>query len=695
MTVGRNDDFSALTSALADARAGAGSMVILAGDAGVGKTRIARDIARAAAERGMTTLAGGCAEAELSLPYLPFLEAIGNHLTTVDTADLRERLGPPARELARLFPQLRIEASPLDPSDPIQSKLRLFESIVAVLDLASREGGALLLIEDLHWADESTRELLDYLVRRIRVQRLLVVATCRTDEIDRRHPLATSIARWERGGVRLQRLGPLDPDQVGEMLAAIMGVPAIAADVMDFFHNRSEGNPFALEEILKEALDRGGLDPRAATRLDLTSAQARLPRTVRDTVTRRVERLAWGTGEVVRAGAVLGRSFHYHTLQQTSDQSEADVHEALRVCVDQQLMEEDPASPEKYRFRHALTQAAIYEELLAPERENLHRRAALVLRADPTANPIELLRHLLAARMWTEAVPLAIDASRQAMAAHAYRDAAGLLERILPFVTDPARGELMVQLGQALHLAGDAAGGERNLKDGVALMLAAGNRSGAASGRLWLGRCHWERARPDLAKAEYERARDDLQDGGPSEDLALSYVRLASLAVFDLDGQRAVDLAEHAIEIAELAGATAPRIWAYNFLGLGLVQLRRVDEGLASLEASYQDAAARGLNVIAANALYNDIQVRIQHLRPLEAVDRLRILESLQAGSMGSLQSLRAAGQVHLWGLGNPGQALSAFQSASTLAREGDAHYWEMWLRPHMAVALAQLDRLG
>src|SRR4029453_8371066 len=160
-------ELAALEDALLAARRGESHFVALAGEAGIGKTRLAGELGREARELGCTVLGGGCSDTELSLPYLPFVEAIGNYLDGVDPDRLSGALGPGLAELAQLFPQLSPGAAPERSTDPGQAKLRLFEAIVSLLALPARERTLLLTIEDVHWADASTRELLDYLARRL------------------------------------------------------------------------------------------------------------------------------------------------------------------------------------------------------------------------------------------------------------------------------------------------------------------------------------------------------------------------------------------------------------------------------------------------------------------------------------------------------------------------------------------------
>jgi tetratricopeptide (TPR) repeat protein len=244
----------------------------------------------------------------------------------------------------------------------------------------------------------------------------------------------------------------------------------------------------------------------------------------------------------------------------------------------------------------------------------------------------------------------------------------------------------------AFLLQGDPARAQRHLREGVQALERLGLGHAAAGYRIWLGRCHWERSRPDAARAEYEAARDRLDEDGPSEELALAYVRLAGLAAFQLDGRRAIDMARRAVEIGGEAGADAPRIWAYTFLGLGSVQLGRAREGLEYLDLSYREATAAGLDVIAVNALHNAVIACVQVLRPLEALPRLEALKAMRVGSM--VQALRAEGFLNLWGLGQPANALPAFEEALELARQGAASSHVNWLEIQLALTLAQLDRL-
>jgi tetratricopeptide (TPR) repeat protein len=585
-----------------------------------------------------------------------------------------------------------------DPSDDLQRKVQLFEGVVSLLRVFSEPEGLLVVLENMQWTDAASRELLEYLVRRLRRARVMLLVTCRLDQLDRRDAFAVMVESWRRGRIaQLIELAPLPVEGVAGMLRAIFDVDDVGADVCDLLHERSEGNPFALEEILKDALDRGVLSRQEvagrSTWRQLQASRLRLPRSVRDSVLSRLEGLTEESAYVLRCASVLGRSFDYSLLFAISGREPRVVQETLRACVRQQLLEEEAQREGFFQFRHALTRAAVYEDLLAPRREELHALAAEALRRQPDTPAVDLYHHLMAARREREAVPLALEAADHAYRTHAYREAAELYERVLPLIGEPqGSAELRCRAGMAFLLQGDPARAERHLREGVKALERSGLGHAAAGYRIWLGRCHWERSRPDAARAEYEAARDRLEEDGPSEDLALAYVRLAGLAAFQLDGRRAIEMARRAVEIGGEAGADAPRIWAYTFLGLGSVQLGRAGEGLEYLDLSYREATAAGLDVIAVNALHNAVIACVQLLRPLEALPRLEALKAMRVGSM--VQALRAEGFLNLWGLGQPANALPAFEEALELARQGAASSHASWLEIQLALTLAQLDRL-
>src|SRR5487761_158629 len=225
--VGRESEISLLEDALLATLRGDGGVVIVGGEAGMGKTRLVADLVVRARRRGCVVVSGVCSEAELSLPYLPFLEAIGNYLAREDVAALRERLGPASDDPAQLFPQMG--RPQLAEGEAQQAKLRLFESILLLLRDAARNSALLVVLEDLHWADPATRELVDYATRRLRSTNVLVLATYRTDELHRKHALLPTIQGWRRSGqAHLIEIGPLRAAGVKDMVMAIFDEPDLS-----------------------------------------------------------------------------------------------------------------------------------------------------------------------------------------------------------------------------------------------------------------------------------------------------------------------------------------------------------------------------------------------------------------------------------------------------------------------------------
>jgi class 3 adenylate cyclase len=614
--VGRDEQLSRLEDALLSANRGESRFLALAGEAGLGKTRLATELVGRARKLGLVAMWGACSEAELSLPYLPFVEAVGNYVSTQDSEELARRLGPAASELAQVFPQLGPGRQAAQ--DPVQAKLRLFEAFVSLLALPAAEHGLLLVVEDIHWADSSTRELLDHLARRLVAQRALVLVTYRSDELDRRHPLLATLQGWRRSGAaEFVQLEPLGPELVGTMISAIFDTDAVGDDFRDLMHERSEGNPFVLEEMLKDTIDRGDVlrtgdhwEAKDVRDLDV-------PQTVRDTILLRLERLERDHVAVLQAAAVLGRSFDYGVLAKVAHADEEAVLNALEAAIAQQLIEEDPQRTGRFRWRHALTQEAIYDEIVLPRRQAGHSRAADALADGASGSSFERVHHLLEAGRFAEAVPACIEAADMAMRAMAYGVGVSLLERALPHVaTEHERAGLLCRIGTLRWLNGEPSRAEPLLSDGIERLLELGEEEEAARARNILGRVLWEIGRSRDAMATFEDARRVLEPLGPSGDLALTYMRIASLHAFELDYAACYEAAQRAVDTAEAAGAETQRIWSLAFLGLGAFYSGDADMGFRLMDECFAGGLRTGNWWIAQNVTYNDVWTRVHLMLP-------------------------------------------------------------------------------
>jgi class 3 adenylate cyclase len=609
--VGRQEELSQLEDALLSANRGDGRFVLLAGEAGIGKTRLATELAQRARKLGCDVLWGSCSEAELALPYLPFVEAVGNHLGEQDPAVVRAELGPSAGELAQLFPQLG-EGPPGRPvGDPAQAKLRLFESVVTLLELWARDRGLLLVVDDLHWADSSTRELVDYAARRLVRSRVMLLATYRSDELDRRHPLTRAVQVWRRAGLAETISVPaMTPSDVAVMIAAILNADEVNAELASLVDTRADGNPFVLEEMLKEALDRGEISRTESGWRRSAADGLRLPETVREAVLLRLGRLDADQVEVLRAAAVLGRSFDYGLLVEAAAAGDGVVLAALESAVAQQLLRETDIG-DRYTWRHALTQEAIASDTVVPKRQRVHSRAADAL-AGRGGSATAVAYHLLGAGRTDEAVDWCLRAAEEAERAVAFTEAVELLERVFPHVAEPReRALLLTRMGHLRWLNGEPAAAEQLLSEGVGQLDRLGLELEAARARIYLGRSRWELDQPDAAFRDYEYAREVLEEHGPTPELALAYLRIAGIYAFQLDYQRCRVAAERAAAIAEQASADYERVWALSGVALGHYGTARE---FALLDRCYHEALDKGYAIIAGNVLFNEIWDRVHTL---------------------------------------------------------------------------------
>jgi tetratricopeptide (TPR) repeat protein len=659
-----------LEEALGFATRGEGALMLVAGDAGMGKTRLCTQLALWARQRGTAELWGGCSPADLALPYLPFVEAIGDRLVGPRGEALRKRLGPRVRPLAALFPQLQIETEELPSVEVAEGRVRLFETVLTTLGIIAADGGALLVLDDVQWADSSSLSLIDFLHRRIRSVPLLVVATYRGDELHRRHPLLPLLQSWGRAGVETIQLASLAPDAIGAMVSAIFEDPT-RSDTRDYLYRRCDGNPFVLEELLKAALDHGDIFRTAEGRWERRAlGDIRLPETVRDMILPRLEQFEAGQVEVLRAASVLGPSFEGSALYAISGAEEAVVHDTLRIGVQHQLLEEMAGGTGRYRFRHALTKEAIYDDMVTARRRRLHARAADAVAAMPGPSDIDVCHHLLEAGLWDRAVPVCSRAALSAFRALAFEDAASLYERVLSHQTEPVeRGHTLCRLGETLYHAGRNSAARENLEEGIAILGSAGLVADAAHHRLTLGECFEVANDPGRANIERSRAIDALTPLGPSEDLALAHVRLAARHVFELEGEAAESAARKAIAVADAVGADLPRIWAYTYLGNGLADQGQIAEGLAWMDRSWEEAIARGYPAVASNGLLDAIVTREWAGRFAEIAPLLERFLGLAAGRRWEIAAREWQGFFWRW-TGSLGAAARRFEELLELARE-------------------------
>ena len=451
--VGRADELGRLARAFEEAADARGTTALVVGPAGIGKTLVTSALAQHARGRGATVLSGRCIDlVGAGLPYLPLVEA----LRPLCTSPLLDTVRDELVELPRLHPDLA-GGAPLAPhGDGAETRMRLFGEVLAVLEHLSRGAPVVLLLEDLHWADGSTLDLIAYLAQAIHGRRILVVATYRSDakhEVDR---LSAGLQR-ARTAVTVQ-LGPLERDA----LEAVIADEQLPSELSDMVCARSDGNPFFAMELA------------AAAARD----EQHLPSALRDLLLADIARLDSDTRALLRVVAAAGRDVPYRLLAAVMTLPEASIHDALRQAVEHHVLVPDQSSG-SFRFRHALFAEAVYGTLLPGEREELHARLAAALEGDGTlaasrAIAGELAQHWVAARQPVQALAASLQAARDAQALSGLGEALRHLEQVLelwdivPNAEDLAGIALPAMLDWAEQLATMAARDDGDLADVVA-----------------------------------------------------------------------------------------------------------------------------------------------------------------------------------------------------------------------------------
>lgn len=608
--VGRAAEIEVLIELLDAARQGRGATVLLGGDAGIGKTRLCRELRRDATARGFRVIEGRCSSAEASVPYAPFLDALRFRLSRGEGAVAARMMGPLLERVAPLLPKAPPALERRGAGTPVGRPL---EAIYRVVHRLSTLDPVLLILEDVQWADPTSCDLLHFLSRRISGDRMLVVATYRTDELPGRHPvrrLVATLAR-ERVGTEIL-LRPLDVDEVGAQVAAIVGAPP-GRDVAQAMWERTDGNPLFVEELLRSLADAGSLGPG-----DLAAAELRdvaLPTTISETILACVEALGARAFEVLSVAAVIGRRTSFDLLTAVTGMAEEELLRVVEQLVSHQLLVEEGApGQEAYAFRHLLTQEVLYGSIIARRRRLWHRRVAQALESGP---PAELPRQYDALAYHSR---LGGDAGRarkyellagdQAAELCAWRDAEAHYERVLESLEsarDDAALEARVleKLSEVTKWQSRTEDALRYAEEAVAVRRGLGDRRGAAVlqrrvGTLYAAhRREWDRARACYGEAIALLAGTppSAERAGAATDLGRLYLARGDLHEAGRWLGEGLDLARRAADRSEEALALA---------GSGELAVRRgaVADGIAQLEGARALVSAGGVALERASCVH-------------------------------------------------------------------------------------------
>ena len=439
--VGRERELDLLARALDDALAGRGRLLLIGGEPGIGKSRLAEELAGRAREYGAEVLWGRCWEAGGAPPYWPWAQVLRAAVRDRSPDELRAELGSGAAEVGDLVPEVRRELPDLpqrsDEADPQQTRFRLFDSVSSFLQRASRARALMLVLDDLNWADKESLLLLEFVTRELSEARLLVVGTYRDVDLSRHHPLAQMLG--ELAGARLFErvlLSGLSHDDVERFLAAACGFPP-DPDLVSAVHVHTEGNPFFVREVVQLLLNEGALTSGALGTPERWGA--RIPDGVREAIGRRLERLSRSCNQTLTIAAAIGREFTLAQVAQlVGDLSEDQLLEVLEEALSAHIVEEPAGAAGRYQFTHALIQATLLAELSRTRRARLHARIAEALEAlygaEAESRAAELAHHFAeaAALLGTgKLIRYSVLAGESALAAHAPEQALSYFERAL------------------------------------------------------------------------------------------------------------------------------------------------------------------------------------------------------------------------------------------------------------------------
>ncbi len=549
--VGRVRELAELERVLDATRAGRGSTVLVAGEAGIGKTRLATEVGHHARDAGFEVLLGRSMDlVGTELPYQPFVDA-----------------------LRPLGESLRLDAR------PVGSQLKVFEDTLAVLVERAAATPVLLTLDDLHWADTSTLDLVVFLAHNLDDRRVALLATYRADDpssAERMLRMAEGVKR--SGSALLLDLRPLRDEELAAMLVAQAEAPFPPA-LTDAIIARSEGNPFFAEELLAAAGDLNG----------------QLPPGLRNLLLRRMHKLDRPTQGMLRLAAAAGRDVGYPLLRATAQLPEREVRESLRQAIEHGLLVAEQPS-DNFRFRHALLAEAIYGTILPGEREELHVRLAEELARGHAAPPAELARHWAVAGRARESLVASVEAADEAEAMFGLAEALAHLERALGLWNGVPDAQQLVKIdlaelcSRAAELASQVGGGPRavELARRAIELVGAEDPHRAALLHVRLGEYLYEIGRDDAGLAELERAVEIVPAEPPSPELAYVLASLSGALMVAWRHAESLSVCEQALELARSLGAREAEVRALTVLGGDLAYLGRGEEGVAHLRHALQ-----------------------------------------------------------------------------------------------------------
>jgi len=577
--VAREDELARILAAVEAVARGEGRLLLLTGEPGIGKTRLAQEATLALRNRGFLVAAGRCYEPQQTLPFYPFLDAL-EALFDAAPADIRDSAARQWPYLGQLLPD-RVGIHPIASAQHQDDQQRLFRAVTDFLRAIARTIPVAALVDDLHWSDAASLDLLQHLARHTRSDRVFLLGTYRDMEVGRQHPLERALLDLEREGlVDRAVLHRLDGRGTADLIAETMGEARISDAFAQLVHGRTEGNPFFVQQVLRVMVEQGDVFREGSHWERREIEKIAVPQSVRAVIGQRLSRLAERTQEILREASVLGRRFSFDQLQRMAARSEDEFDEALEEATSAALIQEE--GREGYAFDHALTQQTLYGELSARRKRRLHLAAGEALEGlsevERDRRASELAWHFLQGDDPERALPYTLLAGDQAEAVYAHREAEWHYRTALELAREIGgtlrEGEALENLGQVLRTTARYDEALAALEQAAEMSRIARDTDAECRLTARIGWVHAVRVTPQEGVVRLEATREGVADGEASPGLAALHAALAHLYFVTgrypetLDSaQRAADLARTVSDECVLAQAEGRRAVALTMLG--------------------------------------------------------------------------------------------------------------------------------
>jgi len=603
--IGRQTELQHIADIIETVRGGAGQLVLLAGEPGVGKTRLAQEVTLALQELGFLVATGTCYESHQAVPYGPFLDILST-ASEAAPPDIRSVIGQRWPYLGSLLPE-QFRVAPRASTASEDEQPRLIRAVANLLIAISEVVPVGLLLDDLHWADAASLALLQHLARSTRSHRVFLLGTCGTAEVHHQDMLERALLDLGRAGVVEQlRVCPLSVEATAA-LAKETVEEELSQEVGQLIYARTEGNPLFVKHLLRALMERGD-DLGGAGRWTAQAVkELAVPESVRGVIRQRLGRLSSFTQTMLRQASVLGQTFGFDDLLKMGSHDEEHLEEALMEASATGLVQE--MDNDQYAFDHGLTQRALYEELPTRRKRALHRAAGEALEgesgwktpADRIGRAASLAWHFREAGETTRALPHAIQAGEQAQAVFAHEEAEEHYRTALQLARkvgdQAAEARVLERLSYVFETQARYQEAHQVLDHAARLLQALGDGEGECRAVARLGSVHLGKGTPEEGLEILESLLERVQKASFSPGLAAVYAKLAQLYVTTAQLTRGLAAAERAVELAYLNGDDRMVVEATLMHGLTLLHSGRTDQALPTLEEACR-LAERGSDLL-------------------------------------------------------------------------------------------------